>query len=88
MIAFQPIGAGLREVAEIDALGRALGHLRHWSATAVARRDWENDLGRRLHATAADLREEAWAECLRSAYRLFEIDAIHEAWLATQGRRR
>jgi hypothetical protein len=86
MTAPQPIGTGSREVAEIDALTGTLANLRHWSATALARHDWHDDLGRRIYATAAHLRDEAWADCLRTAYALFEIDAIHDAWLAAEGR--
>lgn len=80
-----PIDSGCREVAEIDALQRALRNLRHWSAAAATRRAYVDDRGRRLFATAATLRDAAWADCLHSAYRLFEIDAIHQAWIETGG---
>jgi hypothetical protein len=87
MTAYEPIAAGCREVVEIDALMRALRNLRHWSATAAARRDRRDDMGRRLYAAAAGLRDEARADSLHAAYALFEIDAIHDAWLAADGRR-
>lgn len=87
MTAYEPIGAGCREVEETDALMRALRNLRHWSATAAARHDLRDDMGRRLYASAAGLRDEAWADSLRAAYALFEIDAIHDAWIAADGRR-
>lgn len=83
MSAFEPIGD--REVLEIDALLRALRGLRHWTATTDARQDHCNDQGARLHAFAARLRDEAWADSLRSAYTLFEIDAIHAAWIDAGG---
>ena len=40
----------------------------------------------RLFATAGRLREEAWADSLHAAYDLFEIDAIHQAWIEAGGR--
>lgn len=86
MTAYQPIGTNSREVAEIDALQRALRGLRHWAAAMDARKHHHDDQGRRLYATAARLHDEAWADCLGAAYRLFEIDAIHSAWLETGGR--
>lgn len=79
------IDAGCREVIEIDALQRALHNLRHWSATAAARRGYVDDRDRRLFATAAGLRDAAWADCLHAAYDLFEIDAIHGAWIEAGG---
>lgn len=85
MTAFEPIEAACREVAEIDALMRALRNLRHWSATAASRSPGGDDLGRRLFATAAQLRDEARAESLHAAYELFEIDAIHQAWIEARG---
>ena len=81
MTAHQVIVSDGREVVEIDALIRALRHLRHWSASAAARRDYRDDYGARLYATAARLRDEAWADGLLAAHRLFEIDAIHQAWI-------
>ncbi len=81
MTAFEPIAVGCREVVEVDALIRALHNLRHWSATAADRRAYRDDLGRRLFASASRLRDEAWADSLDAAYTLFEIDAIHDAWL-------
>jgi len=79
--------AGLRrEVMEIDALVRALGNLRHWSGAAAARSAFTDDQGRRLLATADQLRDEAWIDSLAAAYRLFEIDAIHDSWIAAGGR--
>jgi hypothetical protein len=87
MTAFEPISVGCREVVEVDALIRTLGNLRHWSATAAERRHHRDDIGRRLYASAARLRDEAWADSLHAAYVLFEIDAIHQAWLAAEGRR-
>ncbi len=92
MTACEPIAAGCREVAEVDALIRALRNLRHWSATAAERRTYSDDIGRddigrRLYASAARLREESWADSLHAAYTLFEIGAIHDAWLTTEGRR-
>lgn len=83
---FHPtIDTGCREVIEIDALQRALRNLRHWSATAAARRCYVDDHDRRLFATAAGLRDAAWADCLHAAYGLFEIDAIHSAWVDAGG---
>jgi hypothetical protein len=82
----QSIDTGCREAAEIDALQRALRNLRHWSATVAARRSYADDRGRRLFATAAGLREAAWLDCLHAAYGLFEIDAIHRAWIDAGGR--
>ncbi len=87
MTAFEPIAIACREVVEVDALIRALRKLRHWSASASERRGHRDDLGRRLYASAARLRDEAWADSLEAAYALFEIDAIHEAWLDAEGRR-
>ena len=87
MTAYEPTGAGCREVAEVDALMRVLRDLRHWSATAAARRDLRDDMGRRLYASAADLRDHAWANSLHAAYVLFEIDAIHDAWINADGHR-
>ncbi len=87
MTAHEPIGAACREVSEVDALMRALRNLRHWSATAAARRDHQGDWDKRLYVTAAQLREEARADSLLAAYGLFEIDAIHDAWLCAEGRR-
>lgn len=85
MIAYQPFGSPCREVSEIDALIRALGNLRHWTGAAAARRAHDGDQGRRLYATAARLREEAWIDSLDAAYQLFEIDAIHHAWTDAGG---
>jgi hypothetical protein len=87
MTAFEPISVGCREVVEADALIRALRNLRHWSATAADRRGHQDDLGRRLYVSAARLRDEAWADSLDAAYALFEIDAIHDAWVAVGGGR-
>lgn len=86
MSAFERIDPGCREVIEIDALLRALRGLKHWTATADSRLHYADDQGARLHAMAARLREEAWADSLLSAYRLFEIDAIHDAWVGAGGR--
>lgn len=86
MSAFGPIGIACREVTEIDALLRALRGLRHWTATAAARHDYLDDQGRRLFTSAARLRDDAWSDSLRAAYALFEIDAIHQAWIETGGR--
>lgn len=85
MTAFEPIGPACREVVEIDALMRALRNLRHWSATAATRNPGGDDLARRLFATAARVREEAWADSLHAAYGLFEIDAIYQAWIEAGG---
>lgn len=85
MTAYQPLGTACREVGEIDALMRALGNLRHWTGAAAARRANGGDQGRRLYATAACLREEAWVDSLDAAYRLFEIDALHDAWADAGG---
>lgn len=85
MTAYLPIGADGREVAEIDALQRALRGLRHWAATADARKSHHDDQGRRLYASAAQLHDDAWIHCLGAAYRLFEIDAIHQAWVDAGG---
>lgn len=85
MTVYQPIATGSREVAEIDALQRALRGLRHWAIAIDARRDPSDERGRRLYATAARLHEESWADCLGAAYRLFEIDAIHQAWREAGG---
>lgn len=85
MSAFHPARFHGREVAEIDALQRALRGLRHWAATADARQHHADAQGRRLYLSAARLRDETWADCLAAAYRLFEIDAIHHAWLETGG---
>lgn len=85
MTAYQPLGAVCREVREIDALVRALGNLRHWTGAAAARRANGGDQGRRLYATAARLREEAWVDSLDAAYRLFEIDALRDAWTDAGG---
>jgi hypothetical protein len=77
--------AGLvgRTMEQIDALVRALGSWRHWSATAFAR---SAHLGSshaldRLHAQAAGERDQAQAATLIAAYRLFEADALHDAYL-------
>jgi len=86
MSAYQPIALGQRELVEIDALIRVLTRLRHWSATATARRGHRDDRGRRLYVVAADLRDQAWADSLRAAHNLFEIDALHYAWLVADGR--
>ena len=88
MTALEPISIGCREVAEVDALMRSLRNLRHWSATAAERRSHRSDRGRRLYASAARLRDEAWADSLEAAYALSEIDAIHAAWRDAGGRRR
>lgn len=88
MTAIEPIAGGCREIAEVDALMRALGNLRHWSATAAERRGHRDDMGRRLHASAARLRDQAWNDSLHAAYALFEIDAIHDAWLTAEGQPR
>jgi|GEM_PF-1960777 len=80
-----PIDADCREVAEIDALQRALRNLRHWSTAAATRRSYVDDQGRRLFASAASLRDAAWTDCLHAAYRLFEIDAIHRSWVEAGG---
>jgi len=85
MTAHQPIDAESREVAEIDSLQRALRGLRHWAAAAHARRNHCSEQGRRLHATAVRLHDEAWSDCLAAAYRLFEIDALHSAWVEAGG---
>lgn len=87
MTQFQPIRADDREVAEIDALVRALASLRHWSATTQARRLHGCERGERLFANALQWRDEAWADALAAAYRLFEIDAIHEQWIDCAGAR-
>lgn len=84
MTAYQPIGRACREVGEIDALMRALRNLRHWTHAAASRSTNGGDQGRRLYATAARLRDEAWADSLHAAYRLFEIDAIHAVWAEGQ----
>lgn len=85
MTAYQPIGTDGREVAEIDTLQRALRGLRHWALAMDGRRHHEDQQGRRLYATAVRLHDEAWSDCLGAAYRLFEIDAIHQAWLEAGG---
>ena len=87
MTAFESMDAGRRELVEVDALMRALRALRHWSAAAAARRNLRDDIGRRLYASAADLRDEAWADSLQAAYALFEIDAIHDSWIDAGVRR-
>ncbi|KKC27865.1 hypothetical protein [Sphingomonas sp. SRS2] len=86
MTAYQPSVGRCRQVREIDALMRALGNLRHWGDTTATRCAYSGDQGCRLYATAAQLREEAWADSLDAAYRLFEIDAIHHAWIEMNGR--
>lgn len=86
MTAYRPLGRPCREIVEIDALMRALGNLRHWSAAAAMRSGYAGDQGRRLFATAGRLREEAWIDSLAAAYRLFEIDAIHDGWIDAGGR--
>lgn len=83
----QSLASSSREVVEIDALVRSLANLRHWSSAAATRSSYADDQGRRLFATAGQLREEAWIDSLAAAYRLFEIDAIHDSWIATGGRR-
>lgn len=80
------LGDSCREVVEIDALVRALGNLRHWSGAAATRSSYADDQGRRLFATAGRLRQEAWIDSLAAAYRLFEIEAIHDSWIAEGGR--
>ncbi|MET0376632.1 MAG: hypothetical protein ABW128_20560 [Rhizorhabdus sp.] len=85
MTAYQPFGSDCREVREIDALMRALGNLRHWANAAAARKTYAGDQGRRLYATAARLHEEAWVSSLDAAYRLFEINAIHDVWVDMGG---
>lgn len=85
MTAYHPFGGTSRELREIDALIRALANLRHWTGAAAARSAPSGDQGRRLYATAARLREEAWVDSLGAAYRLFEIDAIHGAWAEAGG---
>lgn len=87
MTALESIDTGQRELVEVDALMRSLRALRHWSAAAAARRNLRDDIGRRLYASAADLRDDAWADSLQAAYALFEIDAIHDAWIDADGRR-
>lgn len=86
MTAYQPIQPDGREVIEIDTLQRALSGLRHWAAARDIRRQYADERGRRLYATAARLHDEAWADCLAAAYRLFEIDSIHTAWLEARER--
>ncbi len=83
----QPVGGRSRLLGEIDALLRALRNLHHWTAAAEARAGRLDDQGQRLLVTALRLQDEAWADCLRTAYRLFEIDAIHQAWLEAEGPR-
>ena len=83
----EPICAAEREVVEIDVLLRALTRLRHWSAAAQARRLHRGDRGERLLASARRLRDEAWSDSLAAAYLLFEIDAIHQAWIDSAGSR-
>jgi len=85
MTNFPTYEADRREIAEVDALVRALGKLRHWSASAAARKHFGDDLGRRLYASAARLREEARADSLLAAHALFEIDALHDAWINAEG---
>jgi hypothetical protein len=85
MTTHQPIDGESREVAEIDSLQRALRALRHWAAAAHARRNHDGEQGRRLHVTALRLHDEAWSNCLAAAYRLFEIDALHRAWVEAGG---
>lgn len=87
MTVFQPIGADCRELSEIDALVRALANLRHWSAAAHARQSYADDRGQRLLASARRMRDDAWGDALTAAYRLFEIDAIHQQWIDSGGRR-
>ena len=72
-----------RTMEQIDALVRALGSWRHWSATAFAR---SAHIGKshaldRLHGQAADERDQAHAATLIAAYRLFEVDRLHEHYL-------
>ena len=87
MTACESIGSPCRELPEIDALMRSLRALSHWSGTATAREAYRDDRGRRLHATAATLRDEAWADSLHAAYVLFEVDALYTAWIESDGRR-
>lgn len=72
-----------RTMEQIDALVRALGSWRHWSATAFAR---SAHLGKssaldRLHVQAAEERDQAHAATLIAAYRLFEADRLHDDYL-------
>lgn len=84
MTAYHPIQTDHRTLAEIDALQRALRNLHHWTATAHARRGYADDRGRRLFSAASGMRDRAWADSLEAAYALFEIDALHRAWLDTR----
>jgi len=72
-----------RTMEQIDALVRALGSWRHWSATAFARAAHigASSALDRLHAQAAGERDQAQAATLIAAYRLFEVDRLHEHYL-------
>jgi len=85
MSCHQPIRADDREVIQIDALQRALRGLRHWAEAMDSRRSNRDEPGRRLYLSAARLHDEAWVDCLAAAYRLFEIEAIHQAWAESGG---
>ncbi len=72
-----------RTLEQIDILVHALGRWRHWSATAFARAAHRGSSSAldRLHAQAVEARDLAQAESLIAAYRLFEVDQLHTAYL-------
>lgn len=72
-----------RTMEQIDALVRALGSWRHWSATAFARSAHvgKSNALDRLHVQAAGERDQAHAATLIAAYRLFEVDRLHDHYL-------
>jgi len=72
-----------RTMEQIDALVRALGGWRHWSATAFARsaHTGKSSALDRLHIQATEARDEAHAATLIAAYRLFEVDRLHDHYL-------
>lgn len=88
MTVYHPIQTDRRTLGEIEGLQRALRNLHHWTATAHARRGFADERGRRLFCAASGLRDQAWADSLEAAYALFEIDALHRAWLDTREARR
>jgi hypothetical protein len=71
-----------REISEIEALERALEKRKHFLKRA---RYWEAVAGGkgRQYARNMDHADSYQPEILLAAYRLFEVDGLHQAWLET-----
>lgn len=86
MNAHTKITAGNQDgtIDEIDALIRNLQNWRHWAATKADRAPMRagTEKQRRLYLTADRIEQEARRDSLGAAYTLFQVDGLHDDFLA------